>query len=433
MPRPCALGGRSRPTAGRARNSPARHIALRSVVGLTPSDRAYTGGVALEPPVYLDHAATTPLADEVLAAMLPHLRGACGNPSSIHAAGRAARHAVDAARDRLAAVLGCAGAEIVFTSGGSEADNLAIRGVLDRRGGGHLVITAIEHDAVMKCAEHLAECGRARVTVVGCDRRGLVDPEAVAAAVEEDTALVSMMLANNEVGTIQDVALAADLVRRRNRRTLVHTDAVQALGKLRLDMDALGVDLLSVAAHKVYGPKGTGALAVRRGTALAPQLSGGGQERGRRAGTENVAGIVALGVAAELVEAEREREWTRLEELTGRLRQLVVTALPGVVLTGEGAPRLPSFATFAIEGVSTEVLLTRLDQAGVQASGGSACSSGAHMPSHVLAAMGLDPVLAAGALRLSLGRTTTDADIERAAPVVIDAVRRVRQAVPATA
>ena len=384
--------------------------------------------MALDTAIYLDHAATTPVAAEVLEAMLPHLAGACGNPSSVHAAGRRARAAVDEARDRLAAVLGCAPGEIVFTSGGSEADNLAIRGALDRRGGGHLVITAIEHDAVMKCAEHLGGLGRARVTVVGCDSRGVVDPEAVAAAVTEDTVLVSMMLANNEVGTIQDVARAAELVRRRNPRTLLHTDAVQALGKLPLGLEELGVDLLSVAAHKVYGPKGTGALVVRRGTTLAPQLSGGGQERGRRAGTENVAGIAGFGVAATLVEAEREAEWARLSALADRLRERISSELPWAVLTSEGASRLPSFATFAFEDVPTEVLLTRLDGRGVEASGGSACSSGARMPSHVLTAMGLPPALAGGALRLSLGRTTTSEEVDAAATVIVEAAAAAREA-----
>ena len=384
-------------------------------------------------PAYLDHAATTPLAAEVLGEMLPHLRQGYGNPSSAHAAGRAARVAVDQARERLAGALGCLPREVVFTAGGTEADNLAIRGVLERHGaqGRHLVVSSVEHDAVLKTAEHLAETGRAELSVVGCDSRGVVDPEAVAAAVRQDTALVSVMLANNEVGTVQDVAAIAGLVRARNRRTVVHTDAVQGLGKIPVDVDALGVDLLSVSAHKVYGPKGVGALYVRRGTVLDPQVTGGGQERGRRSGTENVAGIVGVGAAAALVTAELDTEARRVGVLAERLVEEVAGELPDTVITGAGAARLPGFATFAFPGVETELLLTVLDGEGIECSGGSACSSGAHMPSHVLTAMGLPAVVCAGALRCSLGRATTDAEVGRAAAAVIAAVRRLRQALPA--
>lgn len=376
--------------------------------------------------MYLDHAATTPLAPEAREAMLPHLGEQSGNPSSVHAAGRSARQAVDEARDRLAAVLRCQARELVFTSGGSEADNLALRGVVERRGGGHVVVSAIEHDAVLKTAELLAEQGRITLSVVGCDGRGVVDPEAVAAAVTPATVLVSVMLANNEVGTVQEVPAMALLVRGRNPDTLVHSDAVQALGKLRLDMGELGVDLCTVTAHKAYGPIGAGALFVRRGVALTPQLTGGGQERGRRAGTENVAAIAGFGAAASLVEGEREAEGARVGALAERLVETVLDGVPDAVATAAGAPRLRSFATFAFPGLVTEVLLVRLDGLGVQASGGSACSSGAAMPSHVLAAMGYSPHVAGGALRLTLGRSTTADDVDRAASAVIEAVRAVR-------
>ncbi|HEY6379733.1 MAG TPA: cysteine desulfurase family protein [Candidatus Dormibacteraeota bacterium] len=376
--------------------------------------------------VYLDHAATTPVAAEVLEVMLPHLAAHHGNPSSVHASGRVARAAVDEARERVAAALGCRAAEVVFTSGGSEADNLALRGVVDRSGGGHVVVSAIEHDAVLHTAEQLAEQGRITLTVVGCDGRGVVDPLAVAAAVTPETVLVSVMLANNEVGTIQDVAAIAAAVRARNPGTLVHTDAVQALGKLEVDVVALGVDLCTVTAHKAYGPKGAGALVVRRGVALAAQVSGGGQERARRAGTENVAAIAGFGAACSLVIAEREREQMRLAALSEHLIETVVSGVPDVVVTGAGGPRLASFATFAFPGLITEVLLVRLDQLGVEASGGSACSSGASMPSHVLAAMGLPAHTAGGALRLTLGRGTTEAGVERAGAAVIDAVQGAR-------
>jgi cysteine desulfurase len=388
----------------------------------------------MSPPasVYLDHAATTPIADEVMAVMLPLLRQGFGNPSSAHGAGRAARNAVDEARDQIAAALGCAGREVVFTSGGSEADNLALRGALDRhsRRGRHLVITAIEHDAVLKTAEWLAESGRAEVSVVPCDSRGIVDPILVADAVRDDTVLVSMMLANNEVGTVQDVATAAELVKRRNPDTLVHSDAVQALGKLPLDVATLGVDLLTVTAHKVNGPKGAGALYVRQGVAIEAQITGGGQERSRRSGTENVAAIAGFGAAAAIVEAERQREGPRLADLARRLVEGVTAEVPDVVVTAAGAPRLPSFATFAFAGVETELLLTVLDGHGVQASGGSACSSGAHMPSHVLVAMGLPAEVCAGALRCTLGRITTTRDVERAAEVIVGAVRQLRESLP---
>jgi cysteine desulfurase len=386
-------------------------------------------------PVYLDHAATTPVAPEARAAMLPFLGEVYGNPSSGHATGRAARAAVDEARERVATALGCGAAEVVFTSGGSEADNLAIRGVLDRHAdrGRHVVVTAIEHDAVLKTAEELVGWGRADITVVGCDSHGVVDPEAVGAAVRDDTVLVSMMLANNEVGTVQDVATAAEAARRRNPTVLVHTDAVQALGRLPVDVRALGVDMASITAHKVYGPKGAGALYLRRGATLAAQVSGGGQERARRSGTENVAAIAGLAAAVSLVEDERAREMPRLGRLAERLVEGVLGGVPDAVLTGRGAPRLPSFATFAFAGVDTEVLLTLLDRLGVEASGGSACSSGAHMPSHVLLAMGLPPRVASGALRCTLGRGTTDDEIDRAAAAIVAAVAQLRASLPAPA
>jgi cysteine desulfurase len=261
----------------------------------------------------------------------------------------------------------------------------------------------------------------------------VVDPTEVAAAVRPDTVLVSVMLANNEVGTVQDVAQIASLVRARNPRTFVHTDAVQALGKLPLDARALDVDLLSVSGHKVYGPKGVGALYVRQGVTLAAQISGGGHERARRSGTENVAGIVGFGMAASLVTLEREDEMRRVGTLASRLTEAVATGVPDAVVTAAGAPRLSSFATFAFPGVTTEVLLTLLDSWDVCTSGGSACSSGAHMPSHVLVAMGLSPALATGALRCTLGRDTTEAEVDRAADLIVRAVRQLQGAAAASA
>jgi cysteine desulfurase len=386
--------------------------------------------------IRLDHAATTPLAPQVLEEMLPYLTTTQGNPSSVHASGRAARSAVDGARDRIAAVLGCAQREIVFTGSGTEADNLALRGVLERWGaerGRHMVVSAVEHDAVLETARHLEEAGMATLSVVGCDRECMVSPEAVAAAVTSETLLVSVMFVNNETGAVQDVAAVADAVHRRNPRTLVHTDAVQAFGRLPVDAAALGVDLVSLSAHKVYGPKGVGALWVRHPVALTAQSTGGGQERNRRSATENVAGIVGFAAAAELAEQVRSRETDRQAELSARLSAAVVVLVPDAVLTAAGAVRAAGFATFAFPGVRSDVLLAALDMDGVEASAGSACASGAPLPSHVLRAMGYPDDLAAGALRCTTGRSTSVEDIDSAATVIARAVTRIRDGAGAAA
>lgn len=378
--------------------------------------------------IYLDYAATTPLAPEVLEAMLPWLTHSYGNPSSVHALGRAARNAIDDARDQIAVVLGCAHREIIFTSSGTEADNLAIRGTLDRwsERGKHIVVSAVEHDAVLTTARSLAEQGRAEVTIVGCDSEGTVDPLAVAAAVRDDTVLVSVMLANNEVGTIQDVTAIAARVKSRNPHTLVHSDAVQALGKIHINVEEIGVDMLTVSAHKVYGPKGAGALYARWGTFLTTQVTGGAQERSRRSSTENVAGIVGFGVAATAAESERETEMVRQQELATLLTQKVCNTVSDTIATAIAKRRLPTFSSFAFPGARTDLLLTLLDGMGVYASGGSACSSGANHPSHVLLAMGLEENLALSALRCTVGKNTTMDEIERAAAAIGDAVEHVR-------
>lgn len=386
--------------------------------------------------IHLDHAATTPLAPQVLDEMLPYLTITQGNPSSVHESGRAARGAVDGARDRIAAVLGCAQREIIFTGSGTEADNLALRGVIERWGaerGRHLVVSAIEHDAVLETARHLEELGLGTLTVAGCDRDCRVDPAAVAAAVTSETVLVSVMFVNNETGAVQDVAGIAEAVHRRNPRTLVHTDAVQALGRIPLHPEALGVDLLSVSAHKIYGPKGVGALWVRHGIALAAQNTGGGQERNRRSATENVAGIVGFAAAAELGERVRIDETDRQGALCRRLVGAVEAQVPGAIVTAAGARKAAGFATFALPGVRSDVLLAALDMGGVEASAGSACASGAPLPSHVLRAMGYADDLAAGALRCTTGRSTSIADIDAAAVVIADGVARIRRSVVAAA
>jgi cysteine desulfurase len=380
--------------------------------------------------IYLDHAATTPLDPEVRAAILPWLGELFGNPSSAHGYGRRARAAVDDARDRVAAAAGCASREVILTSGGTEADNLALRGVLERWGaerGRHLVVSAIEHEAVLATARRLAESGRVDLTVVDCDRQGRIDPAAVASAVRPETVLVSVMLANNEVGTVQDVPAIAAAVRARNPRSLVHTDAVQALGRLPLGLDALGVDLLSLSAHKAYGPQGVGALIARHGVFPAAQITGGGQERERRSGTENVAGIVGFGAAAELAERRRETDVPELSRLAGWLTDLLTESVNGLEVTGDPTTRLPGLCSFVVPGCRSELLLAVLDELGVSASAGSACSSGAPTPSHVLEAMGFGE-LGGCALRLGLGRSTTEADIESAAERVGQAAKRVHEA-----
>ena len=379
--------------------------------------------------LYLDHAATTPLAAEALEEMMPYLTTTYGNPSAVHATGRAARAAVDSARDRVAAVLGCTQREIVFTGSGTEADNLALRGVLERWGaerGRHLVVSAVEHDGVLETARRLEETGAAALTIVACARDGRVAPDAVAAAVTPETVLVSVMLVNNETGAVQDVAAIAAAVHRRNPATLIHTDAVQALGRIPVDPGALGVDLLSLSAHKLYGPKGVGALWVRHGVAIAAQTTGGGQERNRRSATENVAGITGFAAAADLAERRRAVEGDRQAGVCRRLVAAVLASVPGAIDTGAGDHTAPGFATFAFPGVRSDVLLTALDMAGVDASAGSACAGGAPLPSHVLRAMGYPDDLAAGALRCTTGRSTTLEDVERAAALIAAAVQQIR-------
>ena len=377
--------------------------------------------------IYLDHAATTPLREEVLAAMLPYLTDHFGNPSSPHAAGRRARQGLDEAREGIAAILGAKPREIVFTGGGSEADNLAVKGAAWAASarGRHIVTSNVEHKAVLNACGILERSGF-EVTYLPVDRYGRVDPAEVDAAITDRTALVSIMYANNEVGTLQPIAEIGAICRRHG--VLFHTDAVQAAGYLPLDVDRLGVDLLSLAAHKVYGPKGVGALFVRQGTALLPQIQGGAQERQRRAGTENVAGIVGLARALELAQgdlASRDAENARLAGLRDRLLA-AVRDLPGIETTGHPVQRLPHNASWLIEGIEGGDLVAALDLEGVAASTGSACTSGSAEPSHVLIAMGIDPSSAHGALRLTAGRGTTEGDVDRAAQAMGTAIGRMR-------
>ncbi len=383
--------------------------------------------------IYLDHNATTPLDPRVLDAMVAVLRDGFGNPSSLHWFGQRARAAVEEARGPVAALIGASAAEIVFTASGTEADNMALRGVAARAKEPRrkIVVTAIEHHAVLNTAKTLVEEG-IPVETVRVDGTGRVDMADLRAKVDDRTALVSVMLANNETGVVQPVAEAARIAHECG--ALFHCDAVQAAGKLKVDVRSLDVDLLTLSAHKMYGPKGVGVLYVRRGTALAAFVRGGAQERNRRAGTENVAGIVGLGVAAALAHEHLETERLQADRagLTVRLSALRdgfetrLLAIPGA--EGNGAePRVPNTTNVSFEGTEAEGLVMALDLMGVAASTGAACAAGAIEPSHVLRAMGLPPERVQASLRFSLGRATTEAELTRAAEAVRTAVERQRR------
>jgi cysteine desulfurase len=380
--------------------------------------------------VYLDHAATTPVAPEVLDAMLPYLGDQYGNPQSIYGLARGARRAIDDARDAVAEVLGCRAGEIVFTSGGTESCNLAVKGAAwaNAGKGKHLVTSRVEHLAVLNSLEYLAKLGF-EVTQVDVDERGRVDPDAVGRALRPDTTLVSVMLANNEIGTIEPIREIGEIVR--GRKIVFHTDACQAAGQLDLDVDRLNVDMLSVSGHKLYGPKGSGALYVRRGTQYHPQQHGGTNERGRRAGAENVAGIVGLAKALRMAYESLDSTTAYLLELRDRLINGVLGRIERVRLTGHPEQRLPTFASFVFEGVEGESLLLALDARNVFASSGAACTSGTLDPSHVLTAMGIPADLAHGSLRLTTGLTNTPEQIDRALEALVEVLGKLRSLAPA--
>jgi cysteine desulfurase len=376
-------------------------------------------------PIYLDYASTTPVHPHVVDAMLPYLRQEFGNASNLHPLGRRAADAVERARAQVARALGSALDEIVFTSGGSESDNLALRGVAlalpHRR---HLVTTTIEHSAVLGAAHDLTEHLGVDVTYVPVGADGIVDPGAVAAAIRPDTCLVSVMLANNEIGTVQPVADVARLARARG--VAVHTDAVQAAGLLDLDVDRLGVDLLSLSGHKFYAPKGVGVLYVRRDTPLVPLIHGGRQEGGRRAGTQNVAAIVGCGTAIALVEQHRPATAARLARLRDRLIDGIERSVPGAILNGDGRRRLPGNVNICFGDVQGEAILLELEHDDVYASSGSACHAGSQEPSHVLLAIGRPAELAHTAVRLTLGAPTTEAEVDRVLELLPAAMERLR-------
>jgi cysteine desulfurase len=382
-----------------------------------------------DPPVtiYLDHAATTPMRPEVLEAMLPLLTGTFGNPSSPHGPGRRARAALDEAHETVARAIGAEPREIVFTAGGTEATNLAVKGAAwaGKAMGNHIVTTAVEHHATLHTVRHLEKFGF-EVTVLPVDRYGRVDPDALDAAITERTTVVSVMLANNEVGTIQPLAEIVERVRR-HKRILVHVDAVQGLPYLPFDVRTLDVDLVSIGAHKFEGPKGMGALFIRHGTTLLPQTHGGSQERFRRAGTEDVAGAAGMARALELCVAERTETVRRLRRLRERLAQAIL-AVPGVELTGHPRERLAGHLSVIVRDADGDAIALSLDLEGIACSTGSACTTGSTEPSHVLTAMGYPEEEARGALRLTLGRTTTAEEIDRAVEVVPLTIGRMRVA-----
>jgi cysteine desulfurase len=376
--------------------------------------------------IYLDHAATTPLDPEVLATMMPYLGEVYGNPSSIYSLGRRARSALDDARDAVAQVLGCEARELIFTSGGSEADNLAIRGVAGRNKdrGNHVICSQVEHHAVLHTCQDLERQGF-DVTYLPVDGDGRVAPADLSAALRPETILVSVMLGNNEVGTLEPVRQLAALTHEQSS-AYFHTDAIQAFGKVPVRVDDLGVDLLSLSAHKIYGPKGAGCLYVRMGTRIDSMITGGGHERNRRAGTENVAGIAGLGKAVEIAARDFGSDSRHVHEVRDRLSEGVLNAVPGARISGHPTERLPHHASFVIDDVAGDSLLMRLDREGVYASSGSACTSGSLEPSHVLLAMGISPAAALGSLRLTVGKGTTNADVDAAVEVIGEAVGALR-------
>jgi cysteine desulfurase len=379
--------------------------------------------------VYLDYNATTPLAPEAVEAVVSATRDLFGNASSVHHFGQQAKAALDGARSSVAALVGGDPTEIVFTSGGTEADNLAIRGAAEAAepsGRRHLVASAIEHEAVLNTLKGLARRGW-RTTLVPVDHSGIVSADHVREAITDETALVSVMHANNEIGTIQPIAEIAALAHQHG--ALMHTDAVQSAGKIPIDVQRLGVDLLALSAHKVNGPKGAGALWVKRGTRMMPILTGGKHERGRRAGTENTPALAGFGVAARLATAKMPGESARVAALRDRLESSVLAAVPGTAVNGDRDRRVPNTTNISFDRVEAESLLIALDLEGIAVSTGSACSSGTLEPSHVLRAMGFPAHRTQNSIRFSLGLFSTDADVDRVVAVLPGIVEKLRRLV----
>lgn len=376
--------------------------------------------------IYLDHSATTPVRPEVLAVMMPFFSSAFGNASSVHSWGREARMGLDLARQKVAYLIGADPSEIIFTSGGTESDNLALRGIAESRKskGNHIITTKIEHHAIIHTCETLEKQGF-KVTYVGCDKYGMVDPEEVRAAITPETILITVMHGQNEVGTIEPVAEIGKIAKEKD--IAFHTDAVQSAGKIPVDVNDLGVDLLTLSSHKMYGPKGAGALYIRKGTRIAPQATGGVHERGFRAGTENVAGVVGFGEAAYLARQELPVESQRLTALRDKMIKGILEKVPDTILNGHPTERLPNNVNVSVKYVEGESMLLNLDLLGIGASSGSACTSGSLEPSHVLLAMGLPHEVAHGSLRMTLGRSTREADVDYVVETLPPIVQRLRE------
>lgn len=400
--------------------------------------------------IYFDNAATTPLDAEVLAAMTPFFCEEFGNASSLHGAGRIARKAVEDSRQKVASFLGCSPREIIFTSGATESNNLAIKGVVEAAGRcqicqtctekqkiPHLVVSQIEHHAILDSAKHLEKLGY-EVTYLGVDKYGLVDPKDVRKQLRENTVLVSIMHANNEVGTVEPLEEIARVIKEENsrrqgerKRIYFHTDAVQAVQYLDCNVDRLGVDLMSLSAHKFYGPKGVGALYIRRGTPIIRQQDGGGQEFGQRAGTENVTGIVGMGCALAQVRSSKLKvQSEKIKNLRDKLIGGVLKGIPEVILTGHPQKRLPNIASFCVKNVEGEAMVLALDEKGICASSGSACTAGNLEPSHVLIAMGIPVEITHGSLRISLGKENTEQEVDYFLEVFPEIVRKLREMSP---
>lgn len=379
--------------------------------------------------IYLDHNATTPLHPEVLEAMLPYYKEAFGNPSTIYSFGQETRKATDEARETVANLIGASPEEIIFTSGGTEADNLALKGVpaaLEKKGK-HIVASSIEHHAVLSTLKYLEKRGY-KVSFLPVDEHGWLDPGEVEEAITSQTVLISVMHANNEVGTIEPISEIGEIAQKAG--IYLHTDAVQTIGKIKVNVDDLKVDLLSLSAHKFYGPKGVGALYVRKGTRIYPLLHGGYQERRRRAGTENVAGIVGLGKAAEIAPKEMVQQSRRESNLRDRLEKMIRENINHCQLNGHPTQRLPNTLNISFEFIEGESLILNLDLKGIAASTGSACTSGSLESSHVLMAMGVAPEIAQGSIRFSLGRDNRKEDIDYTVENLVEIVTRLREMSP---
>ena len=420
--------------------SPKKYLLPTSSLDRSPRSHENTGQEAefmndTRPSIYLDHSATTPIWPEVVAIMQPLFSDIYGNPSSIHAVGRKAHASLQSARRDVARHIGAQEKEIVFTSGGSESDNAAVRGIaLARReqcGAKRIISSAVEHKAILETLEDLEHIHNFEIVLLPVDATGRVNANDLAQTLNDDTALVSIMLANNEVGTIQPLAELGALCQAQG--IPLHTDAVQGITKVPVQVDELGVAALSASAHKFHGPKGVGFLYLRQGTPFHPSLTGGGHEGGRRAGTENVPLICGLAKALDLNMAAGDETWERLTNLRNRLIAGVTETIEGAYLTGSVTHRLPHHASFIIPGLEAEAMLIGLDMAGIMASSGSACTSGAHQPSHVLAAMGITPPDSYGALRFSLGSHTQEEDIDFVLDQLARIIQQLRAALPAFA